>query len=182
MLNPQCLLCLVLAKYSCEFLYVSFNLSSQVKRNIFSPSSQEYPSCVNIVDGFSHDAPERLLHPEPSIIDRLVWRTCLPREARLRPWPPDQRRGEPPRALGHCQREDDRLESRTPQPRRHHGLAIWWMLWPPCLPQFLMWQISKSNRSEIEAVYRVRTTDTLSSLDICKKIEFFSLKFTAAQV
>ena len=72
MLNPQCLLCLVLAKYSCEFLYVSFNLSSQVKRNIFSPSSQEYPSCVNIVDGFSHDAPERLLHPEPSIIDRLV--------------------------------------------------------------------------------------------------------------
>ena len=122
-------------KYSCEFLYVSFNLSSQVKRNIFSPSSQEYPSCVNIVDGFSHDAPERLLHPEPSIIDRLVWRTCLPREARLRPWPPDQRRGEPPGALGHCQREDDRLKSRTPQSRRHYGIAIWWVLWPLWLPQ-----------------------------------------------
>ena len=41
------------------------------------------------------------------------------------------------------------------------------------VPKFLRWLISKSNRSEIEAVYRVRTTDILSSLDICKKIEFF---------
>ena len=119
--------------FVCEFQSVKSSQEEHI--NIFSPSSQEYPSCVNIVDGFSHDAPERLLHPEPSIIDRLVWRTCLPREARLRPWPPDQRRGEPPGALGHCQREDDRLKSRTPQSRRHYGIAIWWVLWPPWLPQ-----------------------------------------------
>ena len=42
------------------------------------------------------------------------WERPATRQPRRRqPWPPGQRQGEPPEALGHCHREDDSLESRT---------------------------------------------------------------------